>query len=147
MDLPDLTSSDLILGFDIVASWQLEKIQEVPLWEGWPSDELLRVIEGSLPGRESLRIDRDGIDADFLRLTLYTADIQDEADDGTVKNLMDLNHELEWSDGRWHMLVWTCPPEPDPLVLWSATVPELRAKSTCNYHCSERAPLLTAVSL
>lgn len=55
MDLPDLESSDYLLGLDLVAGWQLDKVKEQSLWSSWRFMQYTDLLErtgapGVIPG-------------------------------------------------------------------------------------------------
>lgn len=131
MDLPDLTSDDILLGLDLVASWQLDQVKALDLWSRWPPTENLKIIEQYLSDGKSAMLLPTGLNSDFLRISLpvHREDCSAEKQGDQVVAQPDMHYTIDWTEGRCLLLVYTSGYEWEGL--WLSTLPEQRRKCIC----------------
>lgn len=107
MDICDFTSADLLLGLDLVAGWQLDKIKEQSLWAGWLADEKMAAIERYFLTGNLDDLTTSGFGEGIKRASLHYEwrDWNPYKHEGR-KPLLKMQYELEWTDAGCNLLFY-----------------------------------------
>lgn len=141
MELPDLTSSDLLLGIDLVGSWQIDKVKEQSLWPDWPSNDTLRAMQDHCNSGQRMPAFADPMSV--RRVNLMQTWISEEANTDKSQS-RDLHYALEWFDGGLDLISWEAVQTDQLNQVW--LLPCLRMRSICRDIRCEKAPRSGRVS-